>query len=82
MRIEFSMKRLLTAIRRAIAYYQMRSIEINLAGAIDTIPYIKDADTLEHMRLSIKRMSKELCQARARYQSFLPPGERHVWRVA
>lgn len=76
------MFRLLTAVRRALAYYQMRSIEINLAGAIDALPYIRDELTLEAMRLSIKRMSLELCSARARYQSFLPPGQRHVWRIA
>lgn len=76
------MKHLITLILRAIAWYQMRSIEINLAGAVDSLPYIRDPDTIEHMRLAIKRMSKELCRARARYQSFLPPGDRHVWEVA
>lgn len=76
------MKHAITLILRAIAYFQMRSIEINLAGAVDSLPYIRDPDTLEHMRLAIKRMSKELCRARARYQSFLPPGDRHVWEVA
>lgn len=76
------MKHLITLILRAIAWHKMRSIEINLAGAIDTLPYIRDPDTLEHMRLAIKRMSKELCRARAHYQSFLPPGDRHVWEVA
>lgn len=76
------MKHLITLILRAIAWYQMRSIEINLAGAVDSLPYIRDPDTIEHMRLAIKRMSKELCRARARYQSFLPPGDRHVLEVA
>ena len=76
------MKHLITLILRAIAWYQMRSIEINLAGAVDSLPYIRDPDTIEHTRLAIKRMSKELCRARARYQSFLPPGDRHVLEVA
>jgi len=60
------MTRLLTAIRRALAWYQMRSIEINLAGAIDAIPYVRDELTREAMHLSIKRMSIELCAARGR----------------
>lgn len=77
-----SLKNLLTVAFRWIAWFQMRSVEINLAGAINSLPYIKDADTLAAMRLSIKMMSKELCKARAHYQSFLPPGERHVWEVA
>lgn len=76
------MKTILTLIRRAIAWHQMRSIEINLAVAIDCLPYIRDEDTLQHMRLAIKRMSKELCKARGHYQSFLPPGDRHIWEVA
>ncbi len=76
------MTRLITLIRRAIAWHQMRAIEINLAGAIDTLPYVRDPDTVAAMHLAIKRMSKELCIARGRYQSFLPPGRRHVWRMA
>lgn len=71
-----------TAVLRGVAYWKMRSVEINLAGAVDTLPYIKDADTLDAMRLSIRMMSKELCRARANYQRFLPPGERHTWDVA
>ena len=76
------MKRLFTAIRRAIAWHQMRSIEINLAGALDALPYVNDELTREAMALEIKRMSLDLCAARSRYQAFLPPGERHVWRIA
>lgn len=76
------MKRLLLAIRRAWALYQVRAIEINLAGAVDTLPYIRDEHTLAAMRLSIKRLSLELCRARAHYQSFLPPGDRIVWKIA
>ena len=76
------MNRLLTLLRRAIAWHQMRSIEINLAGALDALPYVNDELTREAMALAIKRMSIDLCAARSRYQSFLPPGERHVWRIA
>ena len=76
------MFRLLNAIRRAIAYYQMRSVEINLAGTVESLPYVRDELTREAMMLSIKRMSIELCSRRAHYQSFLPPGHRHVWRIA
>lgn len=74
--------RLLTAARRALAYWRMRSIEINLAGAIEALPHIKDPDTLEHMRLAIKVTSKALCRARAEYQALLQPGQRLTWRLA
>lgn len=58
------------------------SIEINLAGAVDTLPSIRDPDTRAAMRLAIDRMCKELCRARARYQSFLQPGQRCTWDMA
>lgn len=77
-----AIKSALTAARRAVAYWQMRSIEINLAAAIDVLPHINDTDTREHMQLSIKRMSRDLCRARGHYQSFLPPGQRRIWRFA
>lgn len=77
-----ALKTAANTILRGAAYWQMRSVEINLAGAIDTLPYVKDADTLDAMRLSIRRMSKELCRRRAQYQRFLPPGQRHTWEVA
>lgn len=76
------LKTALTATARTLAYWRMRSIEINLAGAIDSLPYVKDQDTLASMHLSIKVMSKELCRARAHYQSFLKPGKRLTWSVA
>lgn len=77
-----ALKTALTAARKALAWYRMRSIEIHLAGALDTLPYIKDRDTVDHMRLSIRAMQRELCRARAHYQSFLPVGERMTWEVA
>lgn len=74
--------RLATFCRRAFAWYQMRSIEINLAGAVESLPFVRDAETREHMQLAIKRMSRELCRARAHYQSFLKPGHRQIWTIA
>ena len=75
-------KRASTAVRRFAAYYEMRSIEINLAGAIDTLPYVRDAHTRESMALSIKAMSLELCRARGKWIATLPPGKRCTWQVA
>ena len=72
----------LTAIRRAAAWYAMRSIEINLAGAVETLQHVKDVDTRLAMQLAIRGMSRDLCKARARYTSLLPVGERRVWDLA
>lgn len=71
-----------TAILRALAWYRMRSIEINLSGAVEALPHVRDPDTVAAMQLAIRAMSKELCRARSHYTSFLPPGRRIVWESA
>lgn len=75
-------KTALTAIRRAAAHYRMRSIEINLAGAIETLPHVKDPLTRERMRLAVREMSLALCKARAEYIALLPAGRRMVFDIA
>ena len=77
-----AIKSALTAVRRAAAWYQMRSLEINLHGAVESLPYIRDPDTYAAMQVAIRAMSKELCRARSHYTSFLPPGRRIVWESA
>ena len=72
----------LTAIRRAAAFYTMRSLEINLAGAVDTLQHVNDVNTRLAMQLAIRGMSRDLCKARARYTSLLPVGERRIWDLA
>ena len=47
-------KTALTAIKRAAAHYRMRSIEINLAGAVETLQHVNDPLTRERMRLAIR----------------------------
>lgn len=76
------MKKQIQFVRRAWAYWKMRSIEINLAGMIDALPYVRCELTRESMLLQIKAVSIELCKARAHYQSFLPAGERRTWVIA
>ena len=76
------LKSALTAIRRAAAYWRVRSLEINLQGALDVLPHVRDRDTRDAMTLSINRMRKELVRARGDYQATLPPGRRVTWSVA
>lgn len=76
------LKTVLTAIRRSAAHYRMRSIEINLAGAVETLPHVKDPLTRERMRLAIKEMSRSLCKARAEYIALLPAGSRITFDIA
>lgn len=77
-----ALKSALTALRRAAAYWRMRSLEINLQGALDALPFVRDRDTRDAMTLSISRLRKELVRARAEYQACLPPGRRVTWSVA
>ena len=76
------LKSALTAIRRAAAHYRMRSIEINLAGAVETLPYVNDPLTRERMRMAIREMSRSLCKARAEYIALLPAGARMTFDIA
>lgn len=69
-------------IKRWLAYYRMRSLEINLAGAVETLPHVRCIETRLRMLLAIRRMQHELSRARAHYTSLLPVGERRVWDVA
>ena len=75
------MKRLLTAIRRAIAWHQMRSIEINLAGALDALPYVNDELTREAMAdylgLTLETVSRQI-SALKRDGVIELEGKRHV----
>jgi hypothetical protein len=71
-----------TAARRAFAWYQVRILETNLAGMIDTLPLVRDEDTSAAMRLSIAITCKELCRARANYNALLPAGQRRTWTLA
>jgi len=80
--MKHALKAISTAILRGLAYYRMRSIEINLQGAVDTLPDVRCAETRLRMLLSIRGMRRDLCAARAHYTSLLPAGQRRVWDLA
>ena len=77
-----ALKTALTALKRWLSLYRMRSIEINLSGAIDTLPLVRDELTRQRMQLAICEMSIALCKARADYVALLPAGQRIVWDIA
>ena len=72
----------ITAVRRSAAWFAMRSIEANLAGALDVLPEINDTETRIAMQLAIRGMRKELSKARAHYTSFSKPGVVRIWDIA
>lgn len=69
-------------VRRAMAYLKMRSIEIRLAGMINSRPKSSNSLASIGADMAIKKTSAELCQARANYQALLPCGERRTWNLA
>lgn len=77
-----ALKTAFSALLRWAAYYRMRSLEITLAGAIETLPHIGCTETRLRMLLAIRGMRRDLCAARAHYTSLLPAGERRVWDLA
>ena len=72
----------ITVVRRSAAWFAMRSIEANLAGALDVLPEINDTETRIAMQLAIRGMRKELSKARAHYVSFSKPGVVRIWDMA
>lgn len=71
-----------TALKRWLAHYRMRCLEINLAGMVETLQHVRCTETRLRMLLAIPTASRELCRARAEYQATLPPGRRIVWDLA
>jgi hypothetical protein len=80
--VKSALKAMSTAIVRGLAYYRMRSIEITLQGAVDTLPNVRCTETRLRMQLAIRGMRRDLCAARAHYTSLLPAGQRRVWDLA
>ncbi len=76
------MKSLLNIIRRAILMYQIRSLEITIAGQNECLECI--GDKLLQGRIIIARSiaRRELAKVRAEYNATLPPGKRVIWSMA
>lgn len=68
-----------TAVKRAVVYFQMRSVEINLAGMIENRDQVSDISTRIAMAGSIRTASIELCRLRSEYIALRP---RTSWRAA
>ena len=80
--MQSALKAMSTAILHGLAYYRMRSIEITLQGAVDTLPNVRCTETRTRMLLAICGMRRDLCAARAHYTSLLQVDERRVWDIA
>lgn len=76
------MKTIITAIRRAILMFQIRSLEITIAGQNECLECI--GDKLLQGRIIIARSisRRELAIVRGKYNATLPPGKRVIWSMA
>lgn len=76
------MKSILTAIRRAILMFQIRSLEITIAGQNECLEYVRDQITRQRIEVARMAARSELATLRAKYNATLPPGRRVIWSAA
>jgi hypothetical protein len=77
-----ALKSALTATRRALLWFQIRSLEINIYGMNEVLSCIRDP--LLEGRIIVNRSiaRRELARVRGEYIATLPPGRRVVWSNA
>lgn len=76
------MKNIIKAIRRAMANFQVRSLEATLQGQNDALEMVRDPLTRQCIALARMTTQRELAKARVRYSALLPVGDRRVFEVA
>lgn len=75
------MRRLIATMRRALALYRLRCLEIELHDRTEALRNVP-ADELTTLCRSRRRIQRELLAARQNYISLLEPGYFPTWRVA
>jgi hypothetical protein len=75
------MSNVLKLLRRALALYRMRCLEIELHDRTEALRNVS-ADELTTLCRSRQRIQRELLVARQRYIATLAPGDCPTWRVA
>ena len=72
---------MIRAIRRAIALFRIRSLEIQAQAQSDAIASVSDGDLYQDISAARRITSKELASARANYTALLPVGQRKTWSI-
>jgi hypothetical protein len=75
------MIRLLATLRRALALYKMRCLEIELHDRTEALRHVS-CDQLSDLCKSRRQTQRELLAARQRYIATLEPGDCPTWRTA
>lgn len=77
-----SRRRITRFIARLLAYWRMRSIEIELEGKLERLAETPDPIARIAQKERIQTLRERLSQARSDYLSLFPPGERMTWSNA
>lgn len=77
-----SLRRITRFIARLLAYWRMRSIEIELEGKLERLAETLDPISRITQKERIQILRERLSQARSDYLSLFPPGERMTWSNA
>lgn len=75
------MRRLIAALRRALALYRIRCLEIELHDRTQALRYV-GSEQLAGLCKSRRQTQRELLAARQRYIALLEPGDCPTWRTA
>ena len=75
-------RRITRFITRLLAYWRMRSIEIELEGKLERLAETPDPISRITQKERIQILRERLSQARSDYLSLFPPGERMTWSNA
>ena len=73
---------ILAVIRRAVALFRIRSLEIQLDGQNQAMQCDLDEETRIAISLARVHTRRQLAKERGNYLSMLPVGERRTWRAA
>ena len=76
------MSRLTILLRKWLASYRVRALELRLNDNIIAGDHCRDNDTLIHISLTRRILQRELVHARMRRAEFDAPGVRHTHTVA
>ena len=73
---------MINRIKRLWILFQIRSVEITIAGQSECLDCVRDP--LLHGRIVLARAEarRELARLRGLYNATLPPGRRVTWRLA
>lgn len=77
-----SRRRITRFLARLVAYWRMRSLEIELEGKLERLAETPDPIARIGQKERIQKLRERLSQARSDYLSLFPPGERMTWSNA